>query len=74
MTDSRSYHGVEGSVYVLPADEAETERFSLPHRVLTRAFEGRLWTAPLDVKQLEGADVLDNATGNGEQRHRHSFI
>lgn len=71
MTTSRTYHDVEGSVYILPADKAETERLSLQHRVLMRAFSDRLWTASLSIQQLEGADVLDNATGSGGYRRMY---
>lgn len=64
MTSSRHFHNVEQ--YLLPADADETQRLSLQHRVVVRAFGGKLWSGPPSLQALQGADVLDSGTGNGE--------
>ncbi|PWN88854.1 hypothetical protein FA10DRAFT_286759 [Acaromyces ingoldii] len=63
MTSSRHFHNVEQ--YLLPADADETQRLSLQHRVVVRAFGGKLWSGPPSLQALQGADVLDSGTGNG---------
>ncbi|KIK62291.1 hypothetical protein GYMLUDRAFT_165142 [Collybiopsis luxurians FD-317 M1] len=49
--------------YLLPADEAETTRLDLQHRVIVRAFENRLTLAPLTLKA--GDRVLESGAGSG---------
>ncbi|KIK61406.1 hypothetical protein GYMLUDRAFT_42990 [Collybiopsis luxurians FD-317 M1] len=49
--------------YLLPADEAETARLNLQHRVVIQTFENQLSLAPLSLKS--GDRILESAAGTG---------
>lgn len=48
--------------YILPTDDAERDRLQRQHRILKKAFEGRLFVAPVSLKP--GDSVLDSGTGS----------
>ncbi|KAI5834192.1 S-adenosyl-L-methionine-dependent methyltransferase [Schizophyllum commune Tattone D] len=49
--------------YLLTYDAAEVHRLQLQHEVITRAFDGRLMVAPIEV--FPGMKILDSASGTG---------
>ncbi|KIK66220.1 hypothetical protein GYMLUDRAFT_38034 [Collybiopsis luxurians FD-317 M1] len=49
--------------YLLPADEPETSRLNIQHRVLTKAFENQLSLAPLDLQTNDR--TLESGAGTG---------
>ncbi|TRM66232.1 S-adenosyl-L-methionine-dependent methyltransferase [Schizophyllum amplum] len=51
------------SSYLLEYDEEEAARLNRQHEVLTRAYDGRLILAPLDV--VPNLRILDSGTGTG---------
>ncbi|KAJ4487689.1 hypothetical protein J3R30DRAFT_3400392 [Lentinula aciculospora] len=58
---SRRYYA--STQYLLPADEAETQRLNRQHLVIVEAFENRLYLAPIKLKT--GDYVLESAAGSG---------
>ncbi|EGN93487.1 hypothetical protein SERLA73DRAFT_189647, partial [Serpula lacrymans var. lacrymans S7.3] len=58
----RTYNAHPGSKYMLPADEAEAERFALQHQMFKRLFGGRLVYPPLTLSS--GDEILDSGTGS----------
>ncbi|KAJ3753624.1 hypothetical protein EV360DRAFT_74367 [Lentinula raphanica] len=49
--------------YLLPADQEEALRLNGQHRIVTKAFEDRLFLAPLNL--MSGDKVLESAAGSG---------
>ncbi|KAJ4472099.1 hypothetical protein J3R30DRAFT_1034351 [Lentinula aciculospora] len=49
--------------YILPADQAETARLNEQHIIILKAFENRLFLAPLNLNT--GDRVLESAAGSG---------
>ncbi|KIK61451.1 hypothetical protein GYMLUDRAFT_243627 [Collybiopsis luxurians FD-317 M1] len=60
LTPGRYYASEQ---YLLPADEAETARLGLQHRVFSKSFENRISLAPLNLQS--GGRVLESAAGTG---------
>ncbi|KIK61298.1 hypothetical protein GYMLUDRAFT_243492 [Collybiopsis luxurians FD-317 M1] len=59
--NQQRYHASEQ--YLLPADEVETERLNLQHRIIIRSFEDQLSLASLHL--TSGNRVLESAAGTG---------
>ncbi|KAJ4476301.1 S-adenosyl-L-methionine-dependent methyltransferase [Lentinula lateritia] len=51
------------SHYILPSDSRETGRLNLQHRLIVKAFDGKLVSAPLTFKS--GDRVLESGAGSG---------
>jgi len=58
-----THRNYESSNYLLPCDEAEQERLNLQHRIIIKAFNGKLFVAPVSLK--EGDHVLESGAGTG---------
>ncbi|KAF5383925.1 hypothetical protein D9757_007409 [Collybiopsis confluens] len=60
LKDQRYYASQE---YILPADQSETRRLNLQHRTIVRAYENRLFLAPVTLNS--GDRVLESGAGTG---------
>ncbi|KAF9072749.1 hypothetical protein BDP27DRAFT_1319911 [Rhodocollybia butyracea] len=60
-TSPRHYASMK--TYLLPDDKLETARLSVHHRIITKAYEGRLILAPVSLGSNDR--VLESAAGSG---------
>ncbi|KAH7869840.1 S-adenosyl-L-methionine-dependent methyltransferase [Lentinula edodes] len=61
--DGSSESSQQKSHYILPSDSRETGRLNLQHRLIVKAFDGKLVFAPLTLKS--GDRVLESGAGSG---------
>ncbi|KAJ3377722.1 hypothetical protein HDU84_008265 [Entophlyctis sp. JEL0112] len=63
--NSRKYHNVESSIYILPEEEFEQRRLLLQNRILAMAFEGHILAPEIRQSPEQARVILDVGCANG---------
>ncbi|KAJ3350019.1 hypothetical protein HDU83_009960 [Entophlyctis luteolus] len=63
--NSRKYHSVETSIYMLPEEEFEQRRLLLQNRILAMSFDGHILTPEIRQSPEKSRAILDVGCANG---------